>query len=155
MIPEEISEFIFPQPAGNTPDAAVLKHACGIDFQFAYMETDVILNAHLKEWRIKIDKLASIAGENCFSYNTLKLVEDGVYHDVDGSSFALLFSPATFLEHNSVEGQPVLLVIDKKSCILTGADSKAGQKLIDKHLPKAMAKNTVGINRKWTKWETI
>jgi len=155
MIPEEISEFIFPQPADNTPDAVVLKHACGIDFQFAYMETDVITNVQLKKWRTKIDKLASIAGENCFSYNTLKSTENGVYHDTDGNSFALLLSPASFLEHNEVEGQAILLIIDKKSCILTGSDSTAGRKLMDKFASKSMAKNIVGIDRKWTQWQTI
>lgn len=156
MIPKDTQQWIFPELADGTKDAAVLSHDCGVDFQFrVHLLTSVpfvITREHLQKWRIDLDKVAELAGLNCFSYNTLTADPEGVYHDDDGNTFAILFAPSTFLEHNDVEGVPTLLIISEKECILTGSRSEAGRKLIAKHQRKALAKRSVTIDSRWRKW---
>ena len=155
VIPENIAEQIFPQIADGTIDAAVLRHECGINVQFFVGDSQVITKTHLKSWQAKTKDLADLAGENCFSYNDLKKHDSGVYLDRDQNMYSILLSPSTFLEHNEVEGQPILLVIDERSCILTGADSTAGRELIEKHLKTAIATKVVGIDKTWSNWTAI
>ena len=151
MIPPHLEDWIFPQFADGTDEAAVLRHACGIEFQFVANEK-VVTNAQLREWGTTIDKLATVAGHNCFFYNTLEPTLPGVYHDTDGNTFAILFTPATFLEHNDVDGEPLFLVISESDCILTGSKSEAGMKLLYQHLPAAMADSIVTIDKHWNRW---
>lgn len=156
MIPSDIKEWIFPEIADGAADAAVLRHECGIDFQFNVESLGdtpfVITNKHLKSWRTKLPMIAAQAGHNCFSYNTLEADPEGVYYHDDGNTLAMLFAPATFLEHNHVDGYPILLLIDDCACVLTGSRSSAGAKLIKKHRKKAIAKSLVTIDNKWQQW---
>lgn len=156
MIPSDLEEWIFPEFADGTNEAAVLYHDCGIAFQFCVESTDgqqfVITNQHLSAWCTTIEKIATIAGYNCFSYNTLRADSDGVYYDEDGNTFAVLFAPSTFLEHNQVDGKPLFLVISESECILTGSQSEAGTALLKQYLTKAAASHVVTIDSKWDKW---
>ena len=156
MIPKDAQEWVFPEVSDGTEDAAVLSHDCGADFQFRVEpltgDPFVITNRHVRSWRTTLDKIAECAGHNCFSYNTLSADPQGVYHDDDGNTYAILFAPGTFLEHNDVKGNPILLVISEQECILTGSRSQAGKKLIAKHLTKSIATRVVTIDSKWRKW---
>ena len=156
MIPSDLEEWIFPELDDGTDEAAVLHHECGIAFQFCVKLMDsqqfVITNQHLSAWRTTIEKIAAIAGHNCFSYNTLRADSDGVYHDEDGNTFAVLFAPSTFLEHNQVDGKPLFLVISEPECILTGSQSEAGTALLTQYSTKAAASHVVTIDSKWDKW---
>ena len=156
MIPADIEEWIFPEIADGTVDAAVLHHDCGVDFQFKAEPLDgdsfVVTSQHLTSWRMKLPTLAAQAGHNCFSYNTLEADPEGVYFHDDGNTFAILFAPATFLEHNKVEGTPILLLVSNRACVLTGSKSSAGAKLIKKHRDKAIATSLVTIDKKWEHW---
>ncbi len=155
MIPKDIQEWIFPEIADGTEDAAILHHDCGIDVQFTVElddESYVITTDRLRSWQTTLDQLATIAGENCFSYNTLPADPEGVYYNDDGNTFAILLAPSTFIEHNEVDGQPLLLVISDEDCILTGSHSKAGKKLLRNYLPKALANEILTIDAKWEKW---
>jgi hypothetical protein len=158
MIPKDAQDFIFPELVDGTSDAAILEHDCGINFQFRVEsvtgDSYVITTRHLRSWRTTIDKIAECAGSNCFSYNTLQAKIEGVYHTKD-NTLAILFSPATFLEHNDVEGIPVLLLLGVRECILTGSKSAEGQKLIAKYRKKAIAKHIVTIDSKWRKWISL
>lgn len=156
MIPPELAEWIYPELADGTPDAAILQHDCGVDFQFRCDDFDgqqfVVSKSHLKKWRTNISRLAAIAGSNCFSYNELESISEGVYEHDDGNTLAILFSPATFLEHNHVDGSPLLLLVDAKTCILTGTNSDAGVSILKTRLSDAIASRIVTIDNKWENW---
>jgi len=159
MIPEEISEWISPEIASAGNDAVVLRHDCGVDFQFRVEDFDtegyLICNEHLKKWRVKLERVVATAGENCFSYNDLRPDPEGVYRHDDGNTMAILFSPGTFLEHNEVAGAPILLLIDERTCILTGADSAEGMAIISDNLDDAIASRAVTIDKKWERWVSV
>ena len=156
MIPPEIAESIVPQIADGTHDAAVLSHVCGVDFQFQVDLFDgnpyLVTNAHLKTWRTKIEKVAALAGENCFSYNTLEGDCDGVYYPNADNTLAILFAPGSFLEHNEVDGKRLFLLLSESKSILTGSNSTEGMALIEKHRKTATAKSVVTIDKKWQNW---
>ena len=158
MIPATVQQNVFPSIASDSnTDAAVLQHDCGLRFVFEVHpvidgEPYAITEQQLAEWNATIQDVARMAGHNCFSYNTLPANPDGVYHNTDGNTFAILFAPGTFLEHNSVDGVPILLVIGESECILTGDKSESGLALIEQHLQKALAERVVAIDSKWQNW---
>ena len=156
MIPSEISEDIYPHLGQTAENAALLHHDCGVSFQFHVDSLDghqfVITQEHLKTWRTKIHDVAAIAGENCFSYNDLEPEPPGVYRHNDGNTLAILFAPGTFLEHNSVDGRPLLLLISDSDCILTGSNSAEGLRMIGEHMANAIATSVVTIDKKWERW---
>ena len=156
MITPDLKESIFPKFADGADDAAVLHHVCGVDIQFYVAPMDgeeyTVTQEHLKSWGIEISAVGELAGLNCFSYNTLRADPDGVYHDDDGNVFAILLDPGTFIEHNEVEGKPLLLVINADECILTGSESQAGVALQKEHLDAALAARVVAIDSDWKNW---
>jgi len=156
MIPPETSESIFPEIANGAKDALVLHHDCGVDFQFRVSELDgteyLINKNHLKAWRTNLDSVAAIAGQNSFSYNTLEADPEGVYCHNDGNTLAILFAPGTFLEHNEVAGDPIFLLVNEQTCILTGTGSPAGISMIKDNLEESIATHIVTIDEKWENW---
>jgi len=156
MIPPDISDSIFPEIADGSEEAAVLQHDCGVDFLFRVepLESDsyVIENHHLKSWRTKLTDVAAIGGGNCFSYNELEEDPAGVYRHDDGNTLAILFSPGTFLEHNPVQGSPVLLLVNERTCILTGSDNEAGMQMIQNNLESSISSSLLTIDKKWQNW---
>ena len=156
MIPLEIQERIFPEIAGGSADAVILSHCCGVDFQF-YVDRDdgdkfVVTLQHLKSWSVELKEVAAVAGDNCFQYNTFETEVDGVFHDYDRNMCALLFAPGTFIEHNSVEGRPLLLVISETECILTGSQSEVGKSILEEKLKESIASAVVTIDSEWRAW---
>ena len=156
MIPKDAQDWIFPQIADGNENAVVLCHVCGVDIQFYVDSGDgkpyVVSEKHLRSWNLQLDTLAQTAGMNCFQYNTLSADPDGVFHDNDRNTLSILLSPATYIEHNSVDGDPLLLVISESDCILTGTKSVVGNELISQYLPRSLAKRVVTIDSKWDNW---
>ena len=169
MIPATVQRNLFPSIATDAKtDAAILLHDCGLRFIFKvevdtrgdaadwiYKEPYWVTEQHLNDWNAEIRDVAQIAGANCFSYNTLPADPDGVFHNTDGNTFAILFAPGTFLEHNRVDGKPILLVISESECILTGDKSETGLALIEQHRQNAQADRVVTIDSKWQNWNKL
>ncbi len=158
MIPDDIENWIFPEIADGTEDAVILNHCCGITFQFKVEypdgETFVLTSRHLKSWGASLDEIVDVASDNCFLSNTIEADPEGVYFDTEGNAFSMLLGPGTFLEHNHVDGAPILLVINEFQCVLTGSESLAGAELIQKHREHAIATSLVTIDDDWEHWVT-
>ena len=156
-IPDEVRSELLPvlAPPGYQGPAVYLP--CGLALKFQRGEEDVTWE-DLTAWgvpRLRPDLLGEIAGMNAISYIQWPEVEPGVYENDDSCWPELVLAPATFIEHNAVEGTQVVYVVSERKAILTGSDSAAGRARIRAAMPGGLADSAMVLNwdrRTWSRF---
>lgn len=156
MIPNEVAEWIFPKFMETVQDLPTIKLPCGVSLKFTVGESQGDLTWKLLEtWDVPLNEIAERAGLNAFSYFTWEELEQGVYRNDDDCWPSLVLSPAGYLEHNSVDGEHVIYIVDEHTAILTGSRSSAGMNLIREKAADGLAKGAMVINEDWKRWELL
>jgi len=150
MIPDEVRAEIVPILAAPGDDGPQVTLPCGLAVKFSQYGVGVTWE-DFRAWDVpryphKVREVAEAAALNAISYVQWPEVEPGVYENDDNCWPEMVLAPDTFIEHNSVEGRPVVYIVSARKAILTGADSVAGRARIRAALRGGLAESAMGLN---------
>lgn len=159
MIPDDVRAEIVPVLAEGGDDVPKVTLPCGLAVKFSQWGADVTWE-DFRAWGIpryphKIGEVAEAAALNAISSPQWPAVEPGVYESDDACWPEMALAPAAFVEHNAVEGNPVVYIVSARKAILTGADSAAGLARIRAAMPGGLTESAMSLNwdrKTWSKF---